>query len=133
MFTILSTCKGGGYRYCRTEPPHPKRNAKGLYPLHRVLMENKLGRLLLPGEVVHHRDEDKTNDAIENLELLSTSEHSRHHKPPVAMVESQCHCGRSIKLKPSVLRRRQKVSKGTPYCSRVCSGRLSSLRMVSQS
>ena len=30
---------------------------------------------------VHHRDGDKGNNAIENLELLSASEHSLHHAP----------------------------------------------------
>lgn len=36
---------------------------------HRYVMEQVLGRRLLPGENVHHRDGDKTNNAAENLEL----------------------------------------------------------------
>lgn len=67
LFEILSVCKGGGYRYCRTSPKHPKANSKGLYHLHRVLMENKLGRLLRDDEDVHHKDEDKSNDSIDKI------------------------------------------------------------------
>lgn len=79
MFKIVSVCKGGHYRYCRTIPKHPRANAKGLYPLHRVLMENKLGRLLTSKEIVHHVDGDTSNDRPENLELMTRSTHAAHH------------------------------------------------------
>jgi hypothetical protein len=43
-------------------------------------MEQYLGRYLLPNEVVHHKDKNKSNNAIENLELfMSQSEHAHHH------------------------------------------------------
>ena len=48
---------------------------------HRVRMQNHLGRKLLPGEVIHHKDGDKLNNEIENLELLpSQSAHMKLHK-----------------------------------------------------
>jgi len=46
---------------------------------HRYLMEKKLGRLLRPGEVVHHRDENKLNNADNNLQLKSRGQHSSDH------------------------------------------------------
>lgn len=121
MFEILSVCNGGGYKYCRTEPPHPKRNRMGLYPLHRVLMENKLGRLLEKREVVHHIDEDKTNDSIENLEVLLNKDHARHHSLKVELLTLNCfNCGKGLKLKPCQYR--LKVKRSTkPCCSRRCS------------
>ena len=122
LYKILSTCKGGGYRYCRTEPPHPRRNSKGLYPLHRVLMENKVGRQLGPGEIVHHKDENKENDRIGNLELKTRSEHSAHHAKKVKKVECYCgHCGRTFLLKPFKKRLRLKRAKnGIIYCNHPC-------------
>ena len=43
-------------------------------------MEEKLGRPLQKGEVVHHIDEDKTNDSPENLQLFPTKgAHTRYH------------------------------------------------------
>lgn len=124
-FEILSISKGGGYRYCRTKPPHPRRNAKGLYPLHRVLMENKFGRLLEPWEEVHHKDEVKTNDTIDNLELKSRSEHARHHHPAMPPVSCICPCGAVFHVPGSEHRMRLERSLcGRLYCSRACAVRL---------
>lgn len=47
---------------------------------HRLVMEQILGRPLLPTEVVHHKDGDKLNNAPENLEVLGTqSDHAALH------------------------------------------------------
>jgi hypothetical protein len=121
MFQILSVVKGGGYRYCRTDPPHPKQNSNGLYPLHRVLMENKLGRLLAANEDVHHEDEDKANDDPDNLEVLTKSEHGRLHAKTVERIRLQCMCGKDFQLLPSVWRTRMKQNESCEvYCSRSC-------------
>lgn len=46
---------------------------------HRVLMERRLGRLLLAGEDVHHVNGDRTDNRVENLRLLAHGEHSTLH------------------------------------------------------
>jgi hypothetical protein len=61
-------------------PKHP--NAKGghngkTYILeHRMVMSNYLGRPLLRSEQVHHKNGDRADNRIENLELWSTSQPS---------------------------------------------------------
>lgn len=46
---------------------------------HRLLMAQRLGRMLRPGEVVHHRDGNRQNNDLANLELFQTNaDHLRH-------------------------------------------------------
>ena len=52
---------------------------KGWRYEHRMLMEWKLGRRLGRKEHVHHKNEDTLDNRIENLMLLTHSEHSKHH------------------------------------------------------
>lgn len=46
---------------------------------HRYLMEKKIGRKLKKDEVVHHINENKLDNRIENLQLMTKKEHLSHH------------------------------------------------------
>lgn len=77
--------KGGrlqhdGYWYCIAKD-HPYANARGYVLEHRLVMEAHIGRLLNPIEVVHHEDEDPSNNEIGNLRLFpNQSEHKKYHE-----------------------------------------------------
>lgn len=60
-------------------PDHPN-NVDGWVRMHRVVYENFLGRYLLPEEVIHHVNEVKTDNRIENLFLCSEQEHTLFHR-----------------------------------------------------
>jgi len=47
--------------------------------LHRIVMEEHLGRHLLRHEVVHHKNGNKSDNRIENLEVMFQSKHAKIH------------------------------------------------------
>lgn len=46
---------------------------------HRAVMEEHIGRMLTEDEVVHHINGDKTDNRLENLQLMTRGEHSTMH------------------------------------------------------
>lgn len=48
--------------------------------VHRLVMEQHIGRELLPSECVHHKDGNGHNNHISNLEIMSRSDHAKHHQ-----------------------------------------------------
>lgn len=61
--------RGEGKTYVKLEGKH----------MHRTIMERTLDRKLTSSEVVHHKDGNKRNNDIANLEVLTRSEHTRQH------------------------------------------------------
>ncbi|MEN6325822.1 MAG: HNH endonuclease [Syntrophomonas sp.] len=88
-------------------PGHPMADSRGYVYEHRLVAERKLGRPLLPGEIVHHKDGYKQNDSDENIEVevniaFHLAQHrnsnSRRKNPgePNQLIECACGCGQKF-------------------------------------
>lgn len=77
---------------------------------HIHLMEMKIGRRILRSEVVHHKNENPLDNAVENLELMTRSEHMKHHgslpKPNQVRGERQGHAVLTEALVREIRKRR---------------------------
>lgn len=62
--------------YC---PNHPSTTKDGYVMKHRLVMEKHIGRYLKDDEVVHHKNKNRADNRLENLELMTFKEHARHH------------------------------------------------------
>lgn len=61
------------------KPEHPYTGSNGYLFQHRLVMEETLGRYLLPNEKVHHINHIKDDNRPENLMLTNLVEHGRLH------------------------------------------------------
>lgn len=78
------------------------------------------------GMTVDHIDGDKTNDVIENLQLLSQQENSRkwHTLRPAEVMSLLCPlCGNAFTRRANVVRHNKKQGKAGPFCSKSCAGK----------
>lgn len=94
------------------------------YP--RVVMENFLGRELLPEETVDHINGDFTNDSIENLQLLSLEENARKSVVSAEYIQLVCkHCKVEFSRRKCIEERRVNIRKmDGPFCSKSCVGKV---------
>lgn len=78
--------KYGGHTKKRTDgyiavfnPSYHSASAEGYVMEHIIIVEQHLGRYLAGNEVVHHINKIRDDNRIENLQVMTRSEHATHH------------------------------------------------------
>lgn len=106
-------------------PGYPN-SVNGYILEHRYVMEQHLGRSLRSDEIVHHKDKNKQNNSLDNLELTTNSEHNRLHglQQGRLYVKLKCpECGKEFDIpkNQSYLQKSNKYN--CTCCSRSCKGK----------
>jgi hypothetical protein len=109
-----------GYMTIKVEPGHHLDIGNGYAYEHRYVAEQKMGRRLLPNEVVHHINHDKQDNRPGNLEILTRAAHrfehrsvvsnKKHPEEPNYIVECACGCKTEFNKYDSTNRPRKFVS-----------------------
>jgi HNH endonuclease len=68
-----------GYVLVRVGVEHPLADPNGYAYEHLLVWVSAGLPPPGPGELIHHKDEDKSNNRLDNFELLTRGEHNRHH------------------------------------------------------
>lgn len=125
MWNIQKIVKKGDYLYA-VVPEHPKATKHGYVLEHRVVVENHLNRLLNASEVVHHRNGQRHDNRLENLEVTTNSKHTKQHALEKGRMRSvfKCpSCGCTFeRWKSSVQGTKRKIFIA---CSKECRGKFS--------
>ena len=126
-----------GYRYI-FKPDHPNAGKQGYVAEHRLVMEKHIGRFLTKKEVVHHKNEIRTDNDINNLELLASAgvHNALYHRSPLFTSKGRTppnkgvfkyyydHCSQCNKLIISTGRTKKRME--NKFCSDGCFSKWSS-------
>ena len=125
LWNIRKIVKKGDYLYA-VVPEHPRAIRYGYVLAHIVVLENKLGRMLVAGEESHHIDENKKNNNPDNLEPRFKGEHQSYHMQKrypngEAIIRLVCaNCG--VEFDRHARQRPQVKKYKNAFCTRHCAG-----------
>ena len=115
--------KNGPYELVKAPDNYPGKKYRGKYCYeHHLVYWKHYG--ILPGlnEVIHHKNERKRDNRIENLELVTHKTHNKLHKYRGDTTIVCTECGEKFIKSLSYVEIRSRA--GIPlFCGRVCAGK----------
>ena len=126
MWKIEKLIRKGDYDYALV-PDHPFATKNGYVLYHRIVMENEIGRILNEDEVVHHINNKRRDNRIENLKLMNSTDHNKLHGESAGktFVIFQCPVCKTIfeKEKRNSLDKGKNKKSKLFFCSKGCSSK----------
>jgi hypothetical protein len=132
-FELISTAKEKAYGPYNSSKPgrkimilideHGNRRTM-TYPRYQLLQQT--GKPVDENLTVDHRNGDRTDDRIENYQLLPRSDHSKLDTRRAKLVKLTCPmCQKEHFRTPRKIREKSKAGKRADFCSRKCAGKYS--------
>jgi hypothetical protein len=120
--------KNGPYTLVVAPPEWPGKRYRGRYCYeHHLVFWRSTGHILLEDENIHHVNGDKRDNSAENLEVKTSSEHTKFHHVKAEYVTLSCDfCGSKFSLLARQHRSRLKV-RTSVCCSHSCSAKKQAL------
>jgi hypothetical protein len=120
FWTNWKQIKCGKYIFAKI-PEHPNAVEHGYVLEHRIVMENHLNRLLKDDEIVHHINDNKKDNRIENLQLMIRGEHERFHNVKrCKYIIINCFCGNKRRMREKEYNWLKNRGQKNFYCSHRC-------------
>lgn len=116
--------RNGPYIMVVAPPEYPGKKYRGKYVYeHTLTWWKHTGTVPVPGEVVHHKNEDKHDNRIDNLEKKTGTQHTKEHalESPAPLQEISCsRCARLFTIFERTVRWKRRKGQERFYCSRSC-------------
>lgn len=88
---------------------------------HHVVWWQNTGELVPSGKLIHHKNENKTDNRCSNFEILSVNDHVKLHAKPKKMVKLICaFCGTAFEREARNVSFKMKSGQKDFYCGRSC-------------
>jgi hypothetical protein len=112
--------RNGEYNLCIAPDDYPGRRYRGRYAYeHHVQWWKHTGQLVPEDCVIHHKNEDKRDNRVENLELTTRAEHTSSHRPVAEQVTLTCSwCGVAFADRASNVRCKVRAGQTVFFCGR---------------
>jgi len=116
--------KNGPYELVIAPGNFPGKKYRDRYAYeHTVVWWLHTGTVPAVGQIIHHKNHNKRDNRIENLELLTNSQHSALHGAlnPAPLIQLECYrCGASFHKNAADYRHYLKIGQTRFYCGRSC-------------
>lgn len=115
--------KNGNYILVIAPQDYPGKKYRNKYAYEHHVVYWKAHKIIpTKTKVIHHKNHNKHDNKIENLELITAKKHnSNHSKKPWTYVFLNCfYCGNQFRLRGNHYRTRIKYNNEKFYCDRSC-------------